>query len=151
MTNSEMHAIQVQDAPVFRQRTLAPAVKLLGERLVEAADRAGTGSHAHQRLGHFPYLVGARACNEHLGEPFGNVGFIPTVAFKGLRVKLPGAVSGHLDVLESTSRGHQVSGVGAVAIAFALGAAFSPGRSNELVELFTHYGFDHDSHGALRK
>jgi len=76
------------------------------------------------------------------------VRFIAIVPFKGLRVKLTGTISGHSDVLESTSRGHQVSGVSAIAIAFALGATFSPGCSNELVELFTHHGFDHDPHGA---
>jgi len=37
----------------------------------------------------------------------------------------------------------------AVAVPFALGATLSPGRSNELLELFTHHGFDHDAHGAL--
>jgi hypothetical protein len=41
MTNAKMHAVQVQDAPVFLQRTLSPRVKLLGERLVQATDRAG--------------------------------------------------------------------------------------------------------------
>jgi len=30
-----------------------------------------------------------------------------------------------------------------------LPARLSPGRSNELVELFSHHGFDHDPHGAL--
>jgi hypothetical protein len=41
MTNAEMHPIQVQDTPVFLKRTLAPGVKLLGQALVEATDRAG--------------------------------------------------------------------------------------------------------------
>jgi hypothetical protein len=43
MTNAEMHAIEVQDAPVFLKRTLAPGVKLLGQALVEATNGAGTG------------------------------------------------------------------------------------------------------------
>src|SRR5216684_188582 len=43
MANAEMHAIQVQHTPMLWQRTLSPSVKLLGERLVETADGAGTG------------------------------------------------------------------------------------------------------------
>jgi hypothetical protein len=39
MTNAEMHAIQVEDTPVFLQRALSPSFKLLTEALVEAADR----------------------------------------------------------------------------------------------------------------
>jgi len=35
-----MHPIEVQDAPVFLKRALAPGVKLLGERLVEATNGA---------------------------------------------------------------------------------------------------------------
>ncbi len=149
MTNAEVDAIQVQHTPVLLQRTLSPRLILLGEALVEATDRAGTGSHSQQRLSHFSHLMGARASYEHLRQPVGNMGFIATVAFKGLRVEVTFTISGHVDVLESTSRGHQITSVGAVAVSFALGAPFSPDRSNELVELFTHHGFEHDPHGAL--
>ena len=141
MANAKMHAVQVQDAPVFLKRTLAPGVKLLGERLVQATDRAGTGSDSQQRLSHFSHFVGTRPSDKHLGESFGNVRFIAAVAFKGLRVELTRAVSGHVDLREPTSRGHQIAGVVAVAVPFALGATLAPGRSNNLVELFTHHGF----------
>ncbi len=50
-----MHAIQVQNAPMVLKRTLAPGVKLLGERLVETTNRAGAGRDSHQRLSHFPH------------------------------------------------------------------------------------------------
>jgi hypothetical protein len=40
-TNAKMHAIQVQDSPVFLKRTLAPGFKLVSERLVEATDCVG--------------------------------------------------------------------------------------------------------------
>ena len=50
------------------QGTLAPGFKLLGERLIEATDRTGTGSDSQQRLGHFSNFVSARSCHEHLGE-----------------------------------------------------------------------------------
>ena len=50
------------------------------------------------------------------------------------------------DVLESTSGGHQITRLGAVAIAFTLGATFSPNYSKELIELFTHHFLDHHPH-----
>jgi hypothetical protein len=53
---------------VLLQRSLAPGFKLLGEALVEATDRAGTGSNSHQGLSAFPDLVSARASYEHLRQ-----------------------------------------------------------------------------------
>ena len=93
----------------------------------------------------------SRACpgHKHLGESFRNVRFIATVAFKRLCMELTRAVSGDLKILEPTSRGHQVARVVAIAVPFALGGTLSPGRSNELIELFTHHGFYHDPHSAL--
>src|SRR2546425_9783730 len=116
MTNAEMDAIQVHDAPMRLERTLAPRFKLFGKRLVEATDRTGTRRHSQQRLRDFSHLLRARPSNKHLGESFGNMGFIATVAFKGLGVELTFAISGHFDVLESTSGGDQITCVGAVAI-----------------------------------
>jgi hypothetical protein len=55
MTNAEMHAIQVQDTPMFLKRTLAPGVKLLGERLVQAAD--GTVDFERLPVGFGPLLL----------------------------------------------------------------------------------------------
>ncbi len=68
MTNAKMHAVQVQDAPVFLKRALTPGFKLLGERLVQATDRAGTGRDPQQRLGHFSHFVGTRPSDKHLAE-----------------------------------------------------------------------------------
>ncbi len=100
------------------QSTLSPGFKLLREGLVEATDGAGTGSNSHERLDHFPYLVGARSGHEHLGESFGNVWFIPTVAFKGLRMKLTLTISGNLQVLDPTRGSDEIAVIEAVAIAF---------------------------------
>src|SRR5207244_7676316 len=100
MTNAEVDTIQVQHTPMRLQRTLPPRVKLLGQTLVEATDRAGTGSNSQQGLSHFPHLVGACPSHEHLRQPFGDMRFIATVAFKGLRVELAFTVSGHVDLLE---------------------------------------------------
>src|SRR6266700_7508579 len=140
MANAEMHAIQVQDTPVLLQVALTPGLKLVGAALIEATDRAGTGSHSHQGLRDFPNLVGTRPGDKHLGESFGNVRFIATVAFKRLGVELPFPISGDVDIREPTSRCPQITRVGTVAVPFALGAALSPARSNKLVELFTHHG-----------
>ncbi len=41
MTNTEVDAIQVQNTPMWLQRTLPPDLKLLGQTLVETTDRAG--------------------------------------------------------------------------------------------------------------
>jgi hypothetical protein len=68
MTNAKMHAIQVQDAPVFLKRTLAPRLKLLGEGLVEATDGTGTGGDSKQGLSDFSHLVRAHPSNEHLRQ-----------------------------------------------------------------------------------
>ena len=133
MTNAKMHAVQVQDAPVFLKRTLAPGFELLGERLVQATDRAGTGSDSQQRLGHFSHLVGTRSGHEHLRQPFCDMGLIATVALKGLRVKLSFTISGDLDLLEPTSGCHQIAAVGAITVPFAFGAALTPSRSDERV------------------
>jgi hypothetical protein len=57
-------------------------------------------------------------------------------------------ISGDVDVLKPTRRGDQIAGVVAVAIAFPLGAPFSPNDSKELIELFTHHFFDHHPHCA---
>ena len=51
-----------------------------------------TSSDSQQRLGHIPDFVGACARDKHLGESFGDVRFIATVAFKRLRVELTRAV-----------------------------------------------------------
>ncbi len=141
MTNAEMHAIQVQDTPVLLQRSLAPGFKLLTEALVEAADRAGTGSDSQQGLSDFSHFVGAHSGYKHLAESFGDVRFVALVAFKGLRVELAFSISRDLEILESARRCAQIARIAAVAVAFALGATLAPGCSNELVELFTHHRF----------
>src|SRR6266568_8715194 len=119
MTNAKMHAIQVRDAPVVLKRTLSPGFKLLGEGLVEATDRTGTGSHSQQGLSDFPNLVSARPGHEHLREPFGDMWFVATVAFKSLGVELTLTISGHFNLFEPTRGCHQIAAVGAVAIPFA--------------------------------
>jgi len=121
----------------------------LGEALVEATDRAGTGGDSHEGLRDFPHLVRARPSHEHLCQTFGDMRFIATVAFKLLDVELTFPISGHSNVLQPTSRCHPITGGGAVAVAFALGAAFSPRRSNERISLLTYHQFQDRPHGAL--
>src|SRR5260370_3924847 len=113
------------------QRALAPGFKLLGERLIQAADRAGAGSDAHQGLGDFSYLMGTRSGHEHLRQPFCDMGLIATVALKGLRVKLSFTISGDLDLLEPTSGYHPIAAVRAITVPFAFRAALTPSLSDE--------------------
>jgi hypothetical protein len=88
MTDAEMHAIQVHNTPVSLQRALTPRLKLLREALVEATDRTGTGIDSQQRVGYFPHFVRAHPSDKHLRQSFSDMGFIATVAIKGLRVEL---------------------------------------------------------------
>ncbi len=75
MTNAKMHAIEVQDTPMSLQRSPPPVLKLLGEALVEATDRASTGSNTHEGFGDFTHLVSTRASYEHLGQALGHLLF----------------------------------------------------------------------------
>src|SRR5689334_22498340 len=115
-----MDAIQVQDAPVLLERTLAPHVKLLGQALVESTDGTGTGSNSQQRLSHFPDLVGAGSGHKHLRQGFGHLRFVAAVALEDLRVELALAISGHPQGLNAARRRSQVAAVVAIAIALAL-------------------------------
>lgn len=69
--------------------------------------------------------------NEHLCQSFCNVWLIATVLLKGLRVELPGAVSRYIEVFDRAVARHQVTGVGAVAIAFALPRESLPAEIDE--------------------
>src|SRR5947209_4325836 len=73
---------------------------------------------------------------------------IAPVALKDLRVELAFTVSRHLDILDPTGRGHQITAGEAVAVPFAFGAAFSPSYTNERIELLAHHVLQHDANGA---
>src|SRR5438270_3612088 len=148
MANAEMHPIEVEDTPMRLQRPLSPAFKLVGQGVVETTDRAGTGSDSHERLGHFSHLLGACSCYEHLRQPFGYMRFIAAVPLKHLGMELAFPVSGHFDILEPARSTDQITGVVAIAIAFALGAAFSPSHADERIELLAHHILHHDANGA---
>jgi hypothetical protein len=60
-------------------------------------------------------------------------------------------VSGHLDFFDPTGRGHQITAVEAVAIAFAFGAAFSPSHADERIELLAHHILHHHADGVAGK
>src|SRR5260370_11724381 len=55
-----------------------PGFKLLGQGLVQTADAAGTGSHSHQRVSHFPYFLRTGTRDKHLRQSFGNLWLITT-------------------------------------------------------------------------
>ena len=126
MANAKVDTIQVQNAPMRLQRTLPPRLILLAEALVEPTDGTGTGSYSQQGFSHFPDLMGTHSGYEHLGKSFGNVRFIATKPLKCLRVKPTFPISGYVDILNTTCGCHQITTVGAIAIAFSFRAAFSP-------------------------
>src|SRR5438105_11852553 len=76
------------------------------------------------------------------------MGFIATVAFKNLGVEVAFPVSWHFDILKPTGRGDQITAVEAVAIAFALGVAFSPSHADERIELLAHHVLHHHANGT---
>src|SRR6266436_3976138 len=82
MPNGKMDPIQVEDAIVGEQWTLSPGLKLLGQRLVEAAHGAGAGCHSHQGLGDFPDFMGACPTDKPLRQGFRYLGFIAAIALK---------------------------------------------------------------------
>src|SRR5712692_5863096 len=144
MTNAKMDAIQVEDAVVGEERTLSPRFILLSECLVETTHRAGAGRNPHQGVSDFSDFVGARATHKHLGQCFGHLWFIAVVALEHLRMECSFPISGHLEILNAPCWGHQIAGGGTIAIASAIGRAFSPRCSDALLQLFTHDLFDQD-------
>src|SRR6266852_2631609 len=148
MPNREMDAIQVQDAVVGEQPTLAPGFILLGQRAVETTDGAGTGGDSRERLSHLSHLMRAHSTHKHLGERFGHLGFIAAVALEDLAVKLPFPVPGDFERLHAPGGRDQVACIGPIAIATTRGRAFAPRGSDALLQFFTHDLFDQDLDGA---
>jgi hypothetical protein len=111
-----------------------------------------TSSDSHEGLGHFPHFVGAHSRDKHPRRVRRQ-----SAVHSGCSVQTPlygTGPHGRLRTFMSSIRPVQVkrlARVGPVAIAFALGVRPSPGRSNELVKLFTLHRFEYDPHGALRQ
>jgi hypothetical protein len=93
----------------------------------------------------------ADSSDKHLGESLCHLGFIAAVVVEDLSVELAFPVSWHLDLLDSTRRSDQITGVGTIAIAFALGAAFSPSHADERIELLAHHCLQHHTNGSSRQ
>lgn len=74
---------------------LSPRLKLFGQRLVQAADRAGTGRDSHQFFSDFPHFMGRSATDKHLCQRFRYLRFIAVVALEDLTVKRSFSISGH--------------------------------------------------------
>jgi hypothetical protein len=106
-----------------------------------------TWGNSHQGFSHCPYFVGACASNEHVGQALGHLRLIATIALEDLGMEPALTIAGNLQVLDPARRGDQITSVGAVTIALALGTAFSPPDSDERVELFTHHIFQHHANG----
>src|SRR5260221_12865632 len=103
MPNRKMDAIQVEETVVGEQWTLAPGVKLLAERLVEAAHRAGAWFHSQQRFSDFLDLMRARATDKHLRQHLCYLRFVAAIPVKDLRLKLSLTNSRHAEGLNARS------------------------------------------------
>src|SRR5258708_33791109 len=94
-----------------------------------------------------------RACatDKHPSQRFGHFRFIGVVAVEHLSVKRSFPISGNLQILNTPSGSHEVTGVGTIAIASAIGSTFSPRGSNTLLQFFTHDLFNQDLDGTHSK
>jgi NAD-dependent oxidoreductase involved in siderophore biosynthesis len=92
--------------------------------------------------------MGARARYEHVGQALGHLRRVSTVALKDLGVEAAFTIAGHLQVLNPTRGRYQITSVGAVAVAFPLGAALTPADPDERVKLLAHHIFQHHTNGA---
>src|SRR5712692_2920878 len=144
MPNRKMDSIQVEDAVVGEQWTLAPRFILLSQRLIETAHCARTGGNSHEGLSDLPDFVGTHPAHKHLGQRFGYLWFITVVALEHLTVKCSFPVSWHLQLFNAPGWGDEIAGVVTIAIPSAIGGAFTPGCSNALLQLLTHHVFDQD-------
>src|SRR5437899_1122626 len=142
MPNGKMDAIQIQDAVVAQKWSLSPRFILLGQGLVETAHRAGGGCNSHQFFSNFSHFMRACATDEHFCQCFSHLGFIPAISLKDLGMKLSLPISGHGKILNAPGGSDQVTAVGPIAIASAVGCAFAPGGSDALLQFFTHDLFD---------
>src|SRR5260370_34361486 len=148
MTNREMDAIQVHYAVVGKQRALSPGFILLSQRAVETTDGTGAGSHSCECLSHLSHLMRAHSAHKHLGQRFGHLWFIATVALEDLAVKLSFPVPGDFERLHAPRACDQITRIGPIAIAMSSGRAFAPRGSDALLQFFTHDLFDQDLNGA---
>jgi hypothetical protein len=89
MSNRKMDAIEVQDAVVGKQGTLAPRFKLFSQCLIESAHGAGGGTNSHQFFSDFSYFMSTYPTHKHLGQGFRYLGGISVIPLERLRVKLP--------------------------------------------------------------
>jgi len=117
-----MDAIEVQDAVVGKQGTLAPRFKLFSQCLIESAHGAGGGTNSHQFFSDFSYFMSTYSTHKHLGQGFSYLGGISVIPLERLRVKLPFPISGDFEILNASGGSYQVTGIGPIAITPAIGS-----------------------------
>src|SRR5712691_1757995 len=98
MPNRKMDSVQVEDAIVGEQRTLAPRFKLFSQCVVEPAHGAGTGCNPHQSFSNFPDFMGTGETSKHLRQGFRYLGFIAAIPLKHLGMELSLTIAGHGEV-----------------------------------------------------
>src|SRR6266851_8100015 len=122
MPNRIMDAIEVQDAVVGKKGTLAPRFKLVSQGLVQSAHGASGGTNSHQFFRNCSDFLSTYPAHKHLGQGFSYLGGISIIPLERLCVKLPFPISGDFQVLNASGGSHQVTGVGPIAIASAMGS-----------------------------
>lgn len=99
MPHTEVDATQVQNTPMWLQRTLPPGLKLVGQALIEVTDRAGDFQRCPAG---FERLLLPCVCSPQPRTSASirsrDVRFIALITFKDLGVELPFPVSGHFEV-----------------------------------------------------
>jgi hypothetical protein len=90
---------------------------LLFEARSDTAHRVLADLHSAQRVGDAGYLAHGDPREVHLQDRLLDVPSHPLVALKDLRYELALPVPRHLQALYLARRGHEVSGVGAIALA----------------------------------
>src|SRR5437016_9008587 len=121
MTNFQVDAIEIENAPVTLQAATTPGFQLFRQAVIEPTDGTGAGSDSHEGLSHFSNFVGARPTAKHLRQAFCHLLFITTRAIKELGVELSFTVSGHFQILDPTRGGCQITARAAVAVSFPFG------------------------------
>src|SRR5436305_7672302 len=149
MTNFQVDAIEIENAPVTWQGAATPCFKLFRQRVIEPTDGTGAGRDSHEGVSDFSH--GCRVL-----VPVTNIWVKPSATCSSYRLERskswvwnsPARSSSHFQVLDLTRGSCQITGVAPVAVSFPVGATLSPLCSQKLGQFFAHDGFHHHLHGT---
>src|SRR5581483_6676688 len=127
---------------------VAARFQLLGQRVVQSAHRAGTGSCSEQFFCHFADRMRPGPADKHFCQSFCSFRLIPVIPLKHLCMELSLAVTGNAQIFNAPGSGDQIACIRALARAFALWRDFSPRRTRALLKLFAQDFFNEHPHRA---